>query len=491
MIPCCTELRSFSIQSAIPTESLLTRGVIASAHNDLLDPFAHHQNASSSATSLSSTTPNMSNKSQPVYFDSSSVQHSHTYSLTIDPSYRTITPRAGLQETDDETIMASTASQSGQLFKLLANSCPKLEKLWVSRFQPVSVLGAPTDLRPRRQKKEPHVTAIHEHTTTKDITAQLPPIPPVFGMNTAGSPPSSVGAGRTAPNTMDSQTAHSKVQSLQFVGCTIPPQYLLTLIQYSLPNLTTLHLTQCWAGQPLGTGFLDSLGKLCPGLKELTLHATQFHGGAVTSNDILRLLKRLNATALAGERREAKDLIGQADFPLGTLTKNGYGAPSISSSTAATAGSSTSSNSYSSSSSVLRTLPSSDSSTSSLGNSSNGIDHNYHPHLLSSSLVGSASNQDQEQGHDNREEADMSSSTSLVSGLESISIWFTHAVLDSDIVTELADRKRHPRLKRVDFGSEAVFDQGEELIRSLHLQRPELSACTWVGIGDTGDDRDD
>jgi hypothetical protein len=54
----------------------------------------------------------------------------------------------------------------------------------------------------------------------------------------------------------------------------------------------------------------------------------------------------------------------------------------------------------------------------------------------------------------------------------------------------LANRARHPRLKRVEFGSEDVFDVGAGLIRQLGEQRKELSV-TWVSYGDTGDDRDD
>lgn len=518
VIPCCTELRSFSIQCAIPTEDLLMRGAVASACNDLVDPLrGSHLHTSSSTSSLSSTASTASS-SQPWYSQSSHIEHSHTFSLAMDPSYRTMIPKAGIQETDEETIMASSASQSGRLFKLLANSCPKLEKVWVSGFQPVSVLGAPTDLRPRARLDARHgiqssglktttlqeagsfKTTLEHSRPTKEHTAsaskivtQLPPIPPVPGMNTAVA--STFLPSKTAgPMTASSQSLHSGIRSLQFVNCTLPPQYLIMMIQHSLPTLTALHLTQCWYGQPLQAGFLDTLGKTCPGLKELTLHATQSHRGAVTSGDVSKLLKRLEA-GTSDTTTQGGDL---TDFPLGALARKNYGTPSISSTAATTGSSSTMSNSYSSTSSALATLPSSVSSTSSLhfDNSSinsstgGGIGPYYQSQLLASSQ---SVNGEQEQGHDDQDNDDDMSYSSLrrASALESISVWFPHSVLDSEIIAELADKERHPKLKRVNFGSDDSFAQGYQLMRSLHQQRPELSVCSWVEYGDTGEDRED
>ncbi|KAF9366862.1 hypothetical protein BGX34_003962 [Mortierella sp. NVP85] len=456
VIPCCTELRSFFIECAIPTEELLIRGVVASACNDLVDPMH-------------------------------------------DPSYRTVIPRAGIQETDEETIMASSTSQSGQLFKLLANSCPKLEKVWVSGFQPVSVLGAPTDLRPPArlggmQSSGLKSTTIQEADSQQKVgssMSQLPPILPVPGMNTAvvSTFPPSMSAGLTS---VSSQSLHSRIQSLQFVNCTLPPQYLVTMIQHSLPNLTVLHLTQCWYGQPIRAGFLDNLGKACPGLKELTLHSTQSHRGAVTSGDVLRLLKRLEAgtfdTTTQGGEGRGGDL---ADFPLGALSRKSYGAPSISS-TAATTGTSTISNSYSSTSSALATLPSSVSSTSSLhsGSISSSIGGGGGPYYQSHPLASSHSVNSYHDDQDNDDEMSYASHKPA-SALESISVWFPQSILDSEIIAELADKERHPKLKQVDFGSDDSFVQGLQLIRSLHQQRPELTTCAWIEYGPTWDDRED
>ncbi|KAK3822891.1 MAG: hypothetical protein J3Q66DRAFT_330371 [Benniella sp.] len=501
VIPCCIELRSFFIECAIPTEELLIRGVVASACNDLVDPMhgghLHTSSSTSSLSSAASTTPSMSQRLCPP---SCSIEHSHTFSLMIDPSYRTAIPRAGIQEMDEETIMASSTSQSGQLFKLLANSCPKLEKVWVSGFQPVSVLGAPTDLRPRArsggmQSSGLKTTTIQEAGSQQKVgssTAQLPPILPVPGMNTAvaSTLPPSMSAGLTS---LSSQSLHSRIQSLQFVNCTLPPQYLVTMIQHSLPNLTVLHLTQCWYGQPIRSGFLDNLGKACPGLKELTLHSTQSHRGVVTSGDMLKLLKRLEAggtfdTTTQGGEGRGGDL---ADFPLGALAGRSYGAPSISS-TAATTGTSTISNSYSSTSSALATLPSSVSSTSSLHSGSinssmgGGGGPYYQSQLLASSQSVNSYHDDQE----NDDEISYSSHKSA-SALESISVWFPQSILDSEIIAELADKERHPKLKQVDFGSDDSFAQGLQLIRSLHQQRSDLTMCAWIEYGPTWDDRED
>ncbi|KAG0001029.1 hypothetical protein BGZ65_003851 [Modicella reniformis] len=236
---------------------------------------------------------------------------------------------------------------------------------------------------------------------------------------------------------VSSRSVHSRIRSLQFVNCTVQPQYLLTMIQYSLPSLTALHLTQSWQGQPLHTGFLDSLSKICPGLRELTLHATQSHRGVVTSGDMLRLLQGLEAspttTTIIGEQG-GTDMLEFADFPLETF--RGYGTPSSISS--------------------------------------------------SSTMDQGQKSQDHDDGLDL-----LSSSPRPASALESISVWFTHSILDEAIIDELADKNRHPNLKRVDFGSESSFDPGEELMHSLRQLRPELTVCVWVGHEDTGKDRED
>ncbi|KAG0233784.1 hypothetical protein BGX31_004760 [Mortierella sp. GBA43] len=425
--------------------------------------------------------------SHQLFSFSPQVPHSQTYSLAVDPCYRTATPKAGIHKEDDETIMASTTSQIGRLFKILTKSCPKLEKLWVSGLQPVSVLGAPTDLRPRlpRQKKSPSKTTMNG-SSHGGVMKPLPPIPPVPGMNTAvGVSPSSSSSSSSSHSAVgskepvavnNSQAPHSKIHSIQFVNCTILPQYLLTMILYSLPNLTALHLTQCWRGMPLRSEFLDSLVKICPGLKELTLHATQYHRDDVTPGDLLRFLRRLESSSTDDTTEGGAGAL---------MMKSNYGGPSVCSSTAATTGSSTMSMSMSnsSSSSALATLPSSTSSMSSL----------HHPSSGGGGGGGGGNNGGGDMDQDHHDDDDDMSSLACVkpSALESISVWFTHQTLTLEIATELADRERHPRLKRVDFGSDSVYDQGETLIQWLHQQRPELAVCAWVRCGDTGDDRED
>ncbi|KAG0370703.1 hypothetical protein BGZ54_004648 [Gamsiella multidivaricata] len=556
MIPCCTELQSFSLHSVIPTEDLLLRGVVASAYNDQFNPMGcdalpralssspptmtaapHAIHTSASATSISSMASSTRSYASTYTTMSAPIPsyrhpHSHKNSLSLDPFNRTTTPRATLQEADDETIMASSSSQSGMLLSLLANSCPRLCKLWFSGFHPVSVLGAPMDLRPRppkfdargffeHERKIPQIEREKQKMETHGLDVEppvaegsradvlmagkskdwidpaqlppLPPIPPVPGINRAAAAavPIVTNATRTIipPAPVVSHHIQSKIHSIQFVNCTLPPQYLLTMIQYSLPQLTSLHLTQCWQAQPLNAMFLSTLGKICPGLKEITLHATQSHRGLVGSKDVLFLLKSLEdpeADEMKGRRTYENTMVGSlADFPLGTFSsgKHEYGraasaasslAPSISSITA-TVGSSSSvspSNSSSGPLSALATLPSSASSNSDWNTSSglNNMDHQYQQDL------GSVAQETPPRS---------------ASALESISVWFTHSILDQAITAELASRERHPKLKRVDFGSESSFDVGAECIRQLSEQRPELIVCTWVGCGDTGDDRDD
>ncbi|KAF8936958.1 hypothetical protein EDD21DRAFT_373130 [Dissophora ornata] len=519
IIPCCSELRSFSIQSAIPTGDLLIQGAIASSCNDvdIMEPPGDGNNLSSVPAPLMHTS--ASSASSPA----SRHQHSHSHSVHINPYNRLPNARAGLQDADEETVMASTTLQSSRLLTLLANSCPKLEKLWFSGFHPVSVLGAPTDLRPRLPKfdvkgfNEQRQQGVSDHRQWEErkeagsmgveppvaaetvlgggasslnatTSAQLPPT--FYVSNTAAPPIPAVTVTTVPPVPIKSYlTPQSKIHSLQFVDSTLSPQYLLAMIQHSLPHLKSLHLTQCWQGNPLQTGVLDSVGKICPGLKELTLHATQSHRTAVSSEDVLRLLKRLESVPKEEREEGATGRLGNdlgslsgnsgagalADFPSGAFTKSSYmtDAPSISS-TAATVGSSTMSSSNSSSSSALVTLSSSASASS-------NSDIN--------AAVGNNLQHSLQQLH--RQQQSLSDAPEYPSALESISIWFPHSILDEAITAELANRKRHPKLKRVEFGSEDTFDVGEDYIRNLQMQRPELEVCTWVGYGDTGEDRED
>ncbi|KAG0244449.1 hypothetical protein BGW41_007741 [Actinomortierella wolfii] len=76
------------------------------------------------------------------------------------------------------------------------------------------------------------------------------------------------------------------------------------------------------------------------------------------------------------------------------------------------------------------------------------------------------------------------------SALESLRVWFTHPILNQEIMRELADKTRHPKLKFVEFGSEDPFDAGEAMLLALKRDRPEIQT-SWVFYGDTGEDRDD
>lgn len=521
LIPCCTELRSFALHSAIPTEDLLIRGVIASACNDALDPLngssSPHRPSISSSSSASLAS---------LALGGAHTSHTHQHSLSLDPYNRSTTPQAGLQEADDETIMASSTSQSGMLFKLLSQSCPKLEKIWFSGFHPISVLGAPTDLRPRPSLEhrisspQAQFLVVQPPITTdaplqplplrrslspnvlSSMDPSLPPIPPVPGINAAVALPGSTRPAIVAA-AINQPHVQSKIQTVQFVNCTLAPRFLLTMIQHSLPNLTELALTRCWQGNPLTGTFLSSLSKICPGLKEITLHATQNHRDSVTSENLLQLLQGLEGKPKdrdeghlyhgSGTARSQPLGTGAslADFPLGTFGKSSYttarSAPSISS-TAATIGSSSyASNSNSSSSSItdlsLSPLPSPSSTASSyLANGNN----NTHGPVTNSYL--SAQQQYPQSATSYYQDTD--GGARLGSDLESISVWFTHSTLDQSIAAELANRARHPRLRRVEFGSEDAFDEGADLIRQLGEQRKELSVL-WVSYGDTGDDRDD
>ncbi|KAF9346550.1 hypothetical protein BGX26_001923 [Mortierella sp. AD094] len=505
VIPCCTELRSFSILSSLPAEDFLFRGAVASAYNDVLDPLGSSRGSSSSSPAPFGSR-DTSNSQQ-----SSRQQHSHRQALNLDPYNLTTVPTAALQGEDEETISVSTASQCGMLLKLLASSCPKLEKLWFSGFHPISVLGKPTDLRPKPvgfdgslfvdRGQDPNCISENGHNgqvSSMDISppavidsvttrpskgvgnAELPSIPPMPGMSRA-STPCSITPSNVPPVPVASAQVQSKIHSLQFVSCSVPPQYLLTMVQHCLPNLRTLHLTQCWQGNPLEENFLESLAKICPGLREITLHSAQSHRGLVSSAQLLKMLQTLEDR----DGKETSKELGEggvaslADFPLGTFTSSKYKntAPSISSTTATIGTSSTSMSSSSSSSSFTpAALPSSTSSVSDLNfGSSNGT--HLQDHLQQQQQ------QQETTSHDNI--------PCMASALESISIWFTHSILDQAIVSELANRKRHPKLKSVDFGSEESYDPGEDCIRVLREQRPELTSCTWVAYGDTCEDRDD
>ncbi|KAF9321620.1 hypothetical protein BGZ91_004493 [Linnemannia elongata] len=520
LIPCCTELRSFALLSAIPTEDLLLRGVIASACNDAHDPL----NGSSTPHRVSISSPS-SELLASLALGGAHTRHTHQYSLSLDPYNSSTIPQAGLQEADDETIMASSTSQSGMLFKLLSQSCPMLEKIWFSGFHPISVLGAPTDLRPRPSQEHrvssPQRRSLVQPPITTDAPLQplpqrrslspnvlptmdpsLPPIPPVPGINAAVALPISTSPAIVAA-AINQPHVQSKIHSVQFVNCTLPPQYLLMMIQHSLPNLTELALTQCWQGNPLTGTFLSSVSKICPGLKEITLHATQNHRESVTSEHLLQLLQGLEGKPKdrdeghlyygSGTARSQPSGAGAslADFPLGAFSKSSYttagSAPSISS-TAVTIGSSSfASNSNSSSSSVAdlspSPLPSPSSTASSYLANGNNSSHG-------SATNGYLSAQQQQPPSATSYYQDIDGGTRLGSDLESISVWFTHSTLDQSIAAELANRSRHPRLRRVEFGSEDAFDAGADLIRQLGEQRKELNVI-WVSYGDTGDDRDD
>lgn len=173
--------------------------------------------------------------------------------------------------------------------------------------------------------------------------------------------------------------------------------------------------------------------------------------------------------------RQGTTIGSLASLPLGTFSKSLYNAPSVSSTGATVGGSSSSSNSNSSSSSALVTLPSSMSSGSDMTNSS--TNHFYH------------GNTTEQQGQDS-----LNGSSSVValapSDLEVLSVWFTHSILDQAIMAELGNRDRHPRLQRVEFGSEEAFDVGENLVRELQQCRPGVDVV-WANYGDTGDDRED
>ncbi|KAG0280881.1 hypothetical protein BGZ95_008178 [Linnemannia exigua] len=547
LIPCCTELQSFALHSAIPTEDLLIRGVIASACNDALDPLD-----SSNATAAASSSPHRASTSSASLASmaqggAAHTSHSHAHSLSLDPYNSSTNPRAGLQEGDDETIMASSTSQSGMLLKLLSQSCPKLEKIWFSGFHPVSVLGTPTDLRPRPSQEhrlsahlaeslvvqppatvdapfQPSSNGTSTSPNTTIVDASLPPIPPVPGINSAVALPKSASPAIAAAAAVNQQLVQSKIHSVQFVNCTLPPQYLLTMIQHSLPNLTKLALTQCWQGNPLTDTFLTSVVKVCPGLKEITLHAMQNHRDSVTSENLLYMLQGLEGRP---NSREEEHLyydsrsglphgtgIGGgaslADFPLGTFHKTSYTTTPSISSTAATVGqSSRASHSPGSSSpsSAFVTIPIPSSSSSSIADSS--LSPLPSPSSASSSYLtngSSCTNQESTTNghlsalsspyhHHHQHQSSTHYQNTLTpsrpgSDLESISVWFTHSTLDQSIAAELANRVRHPRLKRVEFGSEDAFDVGEDLIRQLGRQREEVDV-TWVSFGDTGDDRDD
>ncbi|KAG0369073.1 hypothetical protein BGX24_002563 [Mortierella sp. AD032] len=519
LIPCCTELQAFALHSAIPTEDLLIRGVIASSCNDALDPLNSSSATAAASSSLHRASASSASLASMAQGGAAHTSHSHAHSLSLDPYNSSTNPRAGLQEGDNETIMASSTSQSGKLLKLLSQSCPKLEKILFSGFHPVSVLGTPTDLRPRPSQEhrlstqlaeslvvQPPVTvdapfqppSIGTSTPTNATTrdASLPPIPPVPGINSAAALPKSASPAIAAA-AVNQQLVQSKIHSVQFVNCTLPPQYLLTMIQHSLPNLTELELTQCWKGNPLTDTFLTSVVKVCPGLKEITLHATQNHRDSVTSENLLKMLQGLEGRPKSrdeehmyyGSRSGTPYGTGigggasMADFPLGTFRKTSASSPSSAFVTIPTLSSSSSSIADS----LLSPLPSPTSASSSyLTNGSNCT----HQGSTTNSLLSAHSSPYHHQHQSSTYYQDNFTSPHPGSDLESISVWFTHSTLDQAITAELANRARHPRLKRVEFGSEDAFDVGEDLIRQLGRQREEVDV-TWVSFGDTGDDRDD
>lgn len=484
IIPCCTELRRFSIHSAIPTKDLMIKGIIAGAANDVDDSLDELQlRPLASAASLSS----LASQSSQV-----PGTRRRRLSLSLNSNNTNANAAAGLQDEDDVTFIAATASQSGILLGLLANSCPKLEKVSFSGFHPISVLGAPTDLRPKPQRfdlksyQDKGVIPIRDPTprppsflsmTTAEPTmatcssgAELPPLPPIPGADRAAPhcPP-------TPSNTHISSLTQSRIHSVQFVNCTLPPQYLLSMIQHSLPNLTEINLMQCWQGNPLQASFLQSLARICPGLKAISLHATQSHRGAITSEHILQLLRSLEGKDAKDERDKGfsggSGLGGHSltDFPLRMLSHSSY---ITASSTSATYGSGSSNNSQSTSSSDMIPLPSNSATSSSSSFQTNGMD---------------PWQQQQQAQHYPPQEG---GGAGYPSDLESFKVTFTHSILDAEIVQELSDHSRHPKLTTVEFGSEDAFDVGMDLLQKLQLLRPEISA-RWIDYGDTGEDRED
>lgn len=483
IIPCCTELRQFSIHSAIPTEDLMIKGIIAGATNDIDNPLDEQRlRLSVSAASLSSLT-----------FQSSqaSAAHQRRLSLSASPNNTNVSATAELQDEDDVTFMAATTSQSGKLLSLVANSCPKLEKISFLGFHPISVLGAPTDLRPKPQRfdlksyQDETVTPIRGSTprplsflsmstvapttaTYCSSRAELPPLPRVPGVNMV------MPHGPLTPksNTYISSATQSQIHFIQFVNCTLPPQYLLTMIQHSLPNLTQINLMQCWPGKPLQASFLQTLAKISPGLKAISFHATQSHRDVITSEHILRLLRSLEGKDTKNEKD--KGFSGGehslANFPLGAFNHSSY---ITASSTAATYGSGSSNSSQTIPSLNMLPLPSVSSASSSSNLQTNGM----HPWQQ----------QQQFQQYQPQEEE---GSAGYPSDLESFKVIFTHSILDAAIVQELADRRRHPKLTTVEFGSEDVFDMGMDLVQRLLSLRPEISA-RWIDYSDTGEDRED
>ncbi|GJJ74964.1 hypothetical protein EMPS_07322 [Entomortierella parvispora] len=477
VIPCCTELRSFSIQSAIPTEDLWLRGVIASAGRDDDDPLQQRTALHLSPSFASTNT--LASQSSGSFTEKRS--HSHSQSLSLDPYNTTTKPKAGLDPADDETIMASSTSQSGRLLRLLASSCPKLEKLWFSGFHPVSVLGAATDLRPLPPKfdlksyqnqipdgRDGHgvsevqaprppsflnMSTLNPSAADGNANATLPPVPPVPGMNAAAISNPTLQTPVTVTSVPSSnQQAQSGIKSIHFTNCTLPPQYLLAMAQHSLPYLTEVHLTQCWQGNPLRGSFLRKLAKLCPGLKIIDLHATQSHRDLIRSSHILRMLQHLEGVEV-GRPPKGHSV---ADYPLGTFRGT-------------SSGSGWSASSHSSHSSALVPTPVRGNSTS------------------DNAGVSSA---DEDMDDSANEDPTQLGVARRPSNLESISVWFTHSILDQAVVAELANKARHPKLNHVEFGSDDAFDVGEDLTRSLQQQRPEVH-CIWVSHGDMGDDRDD
>ncbi|KAG0028919.1 hypothetical protein BGZ82_008207 [Podila clonocystis] len=473
MIPCCTELRQFSIHSAIPTEDLMIKGMIAGATNDIDDPVNEQRlRPSASAASLSSLA---SQSSQ------ATGTRRRRLSVSVNPNNTNAGAIAILQDEDDVTFAAATTSQSGILLSLLANSCPKLEKISFSGFHPMSVLGAPTDLRPKPQRFDlksyqddsatpirgstPRPPSFLSMTTATPATATCPPLSLVPGVNTA------VPHGPLTPtlNTHISSLKQSPIHSIQFVNCTLPPQYLLAMIQHSLPNLIEINLMQCWPGNPLQANFLQTLAKISPGLKAISFHATQSHRGVVTSEHILRLLRSLEGKDAKNEKE--KGFSGGehslADFPLEAVNHSSY---TIASSTTTVYGSGSSNGSQTSSSPDMIPPPSISSASSSSSLQANGMDL--------------WQQQQQFQQHQPQMEG------GYPSDLESFKVTFTHSILDAAIMQELGDRKRHPKLTTVEFGSEDAFDVGIDLVQKLLSLRPEISA-RWIDYGDTGEDRED
>ncbi|KAF9156038.1 hypothetical protein DFQ26_009504 [Actinomortierella ambigua] len=516
IICCCTELRSFAIHSAIPTEDLLRRGAVSMANRDGLDPM-------DGSSSPHGRQRKRSNSAARNLESSWALHGSHV-----------------LRQGDQEAMTASLASQSGLIFSLLANNCPKLERLHIMGFHPVAVLGSATDLRPLPPKFDLDMyrdPLFPTSTSTRSTPSLLSKgVQPLMPLSTPGSPqqslqfpytpaPSVASTATTTSHSFVSATTnipplpattaqvHCHVHSLQFVNCTVPPQYLLNMLQHALPDLTELSLMQCWRDAPLGGSFLALLARACPRLKSVSLHATQNHRGAVDSAQVLDFLQTLEdcpkmpslSTLPASGQVDNFGIRGGVFHPAGNTTLQ-HEIEAMAELPLGSYRGREEDSGYSQSSSL--------SLTATTNHHHHHHHHHHHQHHqqprhgsdvgvqespgAGASLHSSARPLSMttvavmvtEEGQNGVEAEDRRTNKKGPSALESLRMWFTHSILDQEIVRELADRTRHPRLKFVEFGSEDPFDVGEEMLAALRRDRPGIEV-SWVCHGDTGDDRED